>query len=116
MNSPFRIRSVFLARCPSCHEGSISKGFFSVHQRCQKCKYEFHREPGFFLGAMMMGFLATAMLTIPPMIALKLAEAPLPLLLGFPFMEFAVLGPLLIVYMRVLWLHAEYHFSRRTDS
>ncbi len=111
-----RVSSVLRARCPACHEGPILSGLLGVRSACEKCGYKFtQREPGFFLGAMMMGFLVTAMLTIPPMIVLKLWGVEPEVLVVFPFIEFAVLGPVLIVYMRVLWLHFEYLFSQRVD-
>lgn len=110
-----RIRSILYARCPSCHVGSVFKEWLGIRSECANCGYRFHREPGFFLGAMMMGFLVTAMLTIPPMILLKLMGAEPILLVVFPFVEFAVLGPILIIYMRVLWLHVEFLFSKRID-
>lgn len=111
-----KITSVLRARCPACHEGDILTGFFTIRERCPVCDYNLHPEPGFYLGAMMVGFLVTAMLTIPPMIFLKLMDVDTKILLAFPFIEFIFVGTFLIFYCRILWLHLEYKMSNRLDS
>jgi uncharacterized protein (DUF983 family) len=106
---------VLRARCPSCRKGKVTRGVFAIRPRCPECGYDFHPEPGYYLGAMMVGFLATAILTVPPMIALKVAGADIAVVIGYPFVQFAVLGPLLLRYARILWLHLERTTTRRLD-
>jgi hypothetical protein len=65
---------------------------------------------------MAVSFLLTAMLTIPPTIALKVLGADIGLLLAFPFIEFLFLGSFLTIYSRVLWLHLEYRTSHKLDG
>ncbi|MFL5813622.1 MAG: hypothetical protein ACJ763_08595 [Bdellovibrionia bacterium] len=89
---------------------------FGIHRRCKLCGHDFCPEPGFYLGAMAISFLLTAMLTIPPTIALKLLNVDIGLLLAFPFIEFVFLGSFLMVYSRVIWLHIEYRTSQRLDG
>jgi uncharacterized protein (DUF983 family) len=111
-----RISSVLRARCPSCHEGKVLKGVFAIRRKCPVCKYDLHPEPGFYLGAMVVGFLLTAMLTVPPMIALKIMNVDIRILLAFPFVEFLFLGTFLLFYCRILWLHLEFNMTRRLDG
>lgn len=114
--SGFRLSSVCRARCPACHTGAIMEGVFSIHRRCPHCNYNFHPEPGFYLGAMAISFLITAMLTVPPMVVLKLMNVDIALLVAFPFLEFLFLGTFLMFYSRVLWLHLEYRLTDRLDG
>jgi uncharacterized protein (DUF983 family) len=116
MKSEFRLGSVLRARCPACHEGKVLNGVFSIHRRCPKCSYDLHPEPGFYLGAMVVGFLFTAITTVPLMIALKFAGAEVAVLAVFPLIEFIFVGTFVIFYCRILWLHLEYRMTRKLDE
>lgn len=110
-----RLKSILLARCPSCHIGTIWTGFFSIRPRCTVCDYNFYPEPGFYLGAIAVSFLLTAIFTIPPTIALKFFEVNLELLILFPFLEFLFLGTFLMFYCKIIWLHLEYTMTHQLD-
>lgn len=112
----FSIRSVLLARCPSCHSGKVMDGIFKIRARCPKCEHDFHPEPGFYLGALVVAFLLTAILTVPPMVAMKLMGVSIDVLVVFPLIEFIVVGTLLFFYSRILWLHLEHWMTNRLDS
>jgi uncharacterized protein (DUF983 family) len=107
----FKLSSIFKARCPACHEGPVLKNIFGIYPRCSVCGHDFCPEPGFYLGAMAVSFMLTAMLTVPPLIVLKLMGAEVGLLVAFPFIEFLFLGSFLMVYSRVCWLHLEYRMT-----
>lgn len=106
-------RAILRARCPACHQGPVLKNVFGIHRKCRVCGHDFYPEPGFYLGAMAVSFLLTAMLTIPPMIALKLLDVDIRILLAFPLIEFLLVGSFLMIYSRVLWLHLEYRLTAR---
>lgn len=108
--------AILKARCPACHTGKVLKGVFAIRARCPVCNYNLHPEPGFYLGAMVVGFLLTAIVTIPPMIVLKLLNVDIRLLIAFPFVEFLFVGTFLLFYCRILWLHAEYQMTKRLES
>ncbi len=112
---PFTLNAILRALCPACHRGKINEGLFSVRTKCLQCGYSFYPESGFYLGAIAVGFLVTAALTIPPMIFLKLLNVEMEILLGFPFIEFLFLGTFLTFYSKILWLHLEYRISRNLD-
>ncbi len=107
----FSLLSVLKARCPACQGSTLLKGWFSLHRRCEKCGHDFYPEPGYFLGAMVISFLLTALLTIPPLVVLKLLDVELWILLVFPFVEFLFLGTFLFYYARILWIHLEYRMT-----
>lgn len=62
---------------------------------------------------MMVSFLATAMLTVPVVIALKLSGAEVSVIVLVPFLEFAILSPLLLYYARIIWLYLEHSMTHR---
>jgi len=52
-------RRVVTLRCPNCGQGKVFKSnpqsfsfFPEMHDNCPVCNFDFHREPGYFLGAM----------------------------------------------------------------
>ena len=60
-----RFYSIFFNRCPRCHEGKYWKGGpisnLFVHKAqplddCSECGLHYEREPGFFYGAMYVGY------------------------------------------------------------
>lgn len=114
--APFSLGSVLRGRCPHCHRGKFYTGLLSDNRRCPECGYDFHPEAGFYLGAMMVSYLVTAMLTIPLIIALKIGGASTEALFLVPILFYAFLGMFLLRYARVLWLHLEYRMTARFDG
>lgn len=56
-----RIANALRWKCPHCHEGdmyksSIFEGIYNMHDKCPKCEQEFQLEPGFYWGAMYVGY------------------------------------------------------------
>ncbi|QXC63218.1 DUF983 domain-containing protein [Aquihabitans sp. G128] len=45
-------------RCPRCGGGALFVHRFRLKDRCPTCGYRFEREPGFFLGAWFLNFMA----------------------------------------------------------
>lgn len=75
---------------------------------CPGCGYNLHPEDGYYLGAMMVAFFLTSALTIPPVIYLKVTGAEDAVLIGYPFVQYLILGPLLTYYAKVIWAHVGY--------
>lgn len=115
-NSSLKFSSILRARCPACHIGKVIRGIFGIEPKCSHCGYNFYPESGFYLGAIALSFLITAVLTIPPMIFLKLMNADMKILLGFPFVEFIFLGSILMIYSKVFWLHLEYRITQKIEE
>ena len=104
---------ILRTRCPKCRKGAVMQGKFTIRKKCDVCGHDFYPEPGYYLGAMMMSFIATAVLTIPLIIGLKLSGADVSVLVIAPFIEFAIVGPILLYYARIIWLYAEYSMTTR---
>ena len=87
-----------------------------MHPRCPNCDYNLYPEPGFYLGAMVVGFLLTDILIVPPIIVMKLMNVDINILCAFPFVEFVFIGTFLIFYSRILWLHIEHRMTSNLEG
>ena len=114
--SRLSLKSILLARCPECHIGQVLERGFSIRSRCPHCDYNLYPEPGFYVGAMVVGYLFAAITTIPPLIIMKLLEVELEFLIAFPFIEFIFVGTFLMIYCRIVWLHLEYQMTDRLEG
>lgn len=66
------MKHIINGNCPRCHKAPIFcdknpynfKKMFLIHEHCDSCGLKFNREPGFFYGAMYVGYgLSVAYLT-----------------------------------------------------
>ncbi len=108
-----RISSLLTAKCPSCHIGRVLKNGFVIDSCCPHCGYDFYPEVGFYTGSIVIGFLLSAIAIIPPLILLKILDVKIEVLVAFPFIEFLLVGPILMIYCRIIWLHLEYQITER---
>jgi len=58
-----KLYSIFNFKCPRCHEGNLYKstlaefkGIYNMHDSCPKCNQDYQKEPGFYWGAMYIGY------------------------------------------------------------
>jgi hypothetical protein len=51
-----RIGALLRLRCPVCRKAPIFSGALAMHTQCPNCRYVFAREPGYFLGAIVIGY------------------------------------------------------------
>lgn len=107
------ITKVLKGTCPKCGQTKVFKSngnplLFKMpvmHERCEKCHYSFHREPGFYFGAMYMSYA----LTVAEMVAVFV----LGLLFGLGFLKifFGVVLTVLLLstfnyrMSRLMWLN-----------
>ena len=91
------LKRAILLRCPQCGGRKIYKNWFTIHENCPTCGYQFAREGGYFLGAYVLNLLAAEFIPIGLMVALLvwttlnwlLLEAILiPLAVGLPLLFF----------------------------
>lgn len=99
-------------RCPRCGEGALFSGWFTMPERCTRCRLKFERAPGYFLGstyinyAMTAGFLTVAYMVMHYGLLLTNRQLAGPLMafcIGFPLASFR--------YARALWLSLDCHFD-----
>lgn len=58
-----KLYSIFKFKCPHCQEGNLYKsplssmqGIYNMYDNCPKCGQRFQMEPGFYWGAMYIGY------------------------------------------------------------
>jgi len=64
-----KLNSVINFKCPKCHEGDLYptkilsfKGWFTMSEKCDHCGQKFTLEPGFYWGAMYIGYIVSSFL------------------------------------------------------
>ncbi|WP_437193610.1 DUF983 domain-containing protein [Planctomicrobium sp. SH527] len=92
-------------RCPRCGEGPIFRGFFRMHDQCERCHFNFQREPGYYLGAIYMNYGMTSLIsTASYLIGRFYFQIPAQQLV-IPLVLFCVGFPLVMFrHSRALWL------------
>ncbi len=63
INKGSKLYSMFLMKCPICHEGNLFKSttydlknFSEMHENCSHCGQKYQIEPSFFEGAMYVSY------------------------------------------------------------
>lgn len=58
-----KLYSITRFKCPRCHEGDLYKtplasmqGIYNMNEKCPNCAQDFEKEPGFYWGAMYIGY------------------------------------------------------------
>lgn len=64
------LRRALRLRCPNCGYGQLFSGWFRMLPRCPQCRLAYHRESGYFLGAMIINYVVTALLVTAVYLAL----------------------------------------------
>lgn len=119
-----KLYSISKFKCPSCHEGDLFKtplssmqGVYNMHDNCPKCGQDFQKEPGFYWGAMYIGYGLSSgyMLT-----AMVLCIFGLGLSVNQSFMA-AIAGGVLIVPIiarlaRAIWINIYVKYKRPVNS
>jgi uncharacterized protein (DUF983 family) len=109
--------SILMNRCPQCNEGSVFSGFFKMNVTCPSCEFKFEREPGYFLGAMLVGYFLGVFSVIPTLVichfVFKLDDLPTTCIaVG----QIVILQPLLFRYSRLVWLHVEQSMTKSLEN
>jgi len=67
---PLLVSRGLLLRCPNCGSATLASGVLSTHQRCSNCGLLFEHDDAFWLGALIVNYMVTALLSIvPPVVA-----------------------------------------------
>ena len=49
-------RQLFSDRCPACDGATAWRSLFRMYHACPRCGFQFEREPGYFLAAMVFSW------------------------------------------------------------
>ena len=49
-------------RCPCCGRGPVYRHWLRMYHECPLCGLNYYREPGYYVGAMILNYLATTLI------------------------------------------------------
>lgn len=112
-NKPGYIKTIAHQRCPKCRKGIVFRHGMEMNNKCPYCGTRFDREPGFFTGAMHIGYIIALPVGVFLMFVLMVVLPDLhPALHGLLAMIGVVpIIPLTVRLSRVLWLDIGSHLS-----
>lgn len=91
--------------CPRCGQGTIFRGWFSMHDRCRVCGRRFNRAPGYLLGSIYVNYGVTALLVVVAYFSLYFSEVLTGRRLLWVLGLFSIVFPLWFFrYARSLWI------------
>src|SRR2546426_12774383 len=98
--------------CPRCRNGEIfRKSVYllpGMHERCPECGLKFEREPGYFLGAMYIGYgLTLVSIAIFSFLIWSLFRWSIPKSVVVGLITFLPFAPVLTILARVLWIYLD---------
>ena len=97
-------------RCPSCGEGKLFRGWFTMAPSCGSCGLDLRREHGYYVGAMYVNYGAPAAVLLS--VGIPLADRLSRWTLSVPLGLFALLFPLWFFrYSRSLWLGIDLYIT-----
>ncbi len=96
-------------RCPNCRKGAVFFGVMSMHQQCPRCRYVFEREPGYFLGAIAIGYFLGVAVVCAVAVLLYLAWPSVGWEWAFSLglVGYLLVTPVVFRYARVAWMYAD---------
>jgi uncharacterized protein (DUF983 family) len=105
-----QLAALLRLRCPVCRQGPIFTGLLGMHTQCPACRYVYEREPGYFLGAIVIGY-AVAVPAVAGLGFLIHALAPsldwtLAFIIGFVL--YLGLTPTVFRYSRAIWMYVDH--------
>ena len=116
-NTVSRWRAIARGACPRCRRGAIFArrsffGFPPMHARCPVCALKFEREPGYFLGAMVIGYtLAVPVMGVAVLLLWRATAWEWNRILIAAGLALLPFVPAITRWARVLWIH----FDRAVD-
>jgi uncharacterized protein (DUF983 family) len=106
------LSAILQQRCPRCRTGKIFRKsvflFPGMYERCLACDLKFEREPGYFLGAMYIGYgLALVTITLLSFLLWWFFRWPFQRDVVGGVILFLPFAPFLTVMARVLWIYLD---------
>ena len=107
------LRHILGQRCPRCRLGkifprSIFLGFPKMAERCSVCDLSFEREPGYFLGAMYIGYgIALVITTLIATLLWAVTGWWITKDAIWAVVLFLPLAPATTLFARILWIYLD---------
>ena len=116
-----KLYSIFNFKCPRCQEGDFFvtnpynlKQSGNTHEKCPNCAQEYSPEPGFYFGAMYVGYALGVALFVTIWASCNLffdemnVWIQISLVVGFS----VVLTPLIYALSKIIWANFFIHYSK----
>ena len=95
-------------RCPKCESGEIFSGIF-INDRCPHCGLVFAREPGYFLGAVVLSYFASSGIGILIMLYLfAVQQIDIVAAAIIAVLAVALVMPVLTRFSKILWIQIDH--------
>ena len=109
------VRRALRLRCPRCGEGRLFRGFYAMNDACAACGLDFRQEHGYYVGAMYVNYLATAVVGMAAALLL-IRHYPFGVIV-WPLLAWALAFPLVFFrWSRSLWLAMELWLRSNTQA
>jgi len=104
-----RIWGAARRRCPVCRRGRIFHGAVKMNAQCPTCRYVFEREPGYFLGAIAIGYFLGVAIVAALALAVRRVVPALDWEWCFSIglVAYLVFTPLVFQYARTIWMYID---------
>lgn len=111
------LKDLLLDRCPNCRQAGVWRTLFQMHDVCPNCHVQFEREPGYFLGAMVISWAMVNLAVLPVWLGLVFVAGvswqwTIPVVAA----EVFVLLPFLFRYSRDLWMYLDFWIDPPVDD
>jgi uncharacterized protein (DUF983 family) len=94
-------------RCPVCRKGRIFAGAVTMNAQCPTCRYVFEREPGYFLGAIAIGYFLGVIIVVALAVGIRRIAPTLEWewCFGFALVFYVLFTPIVFQYARTVWMY-----------
>ena len=100
------LQAICRGLCPRCRQGRIFASLMKMNARCPECSLVFDREPGYFLGAMMISYgMSVACYGVIYLLLKKVSSQPVPILCLEMFVLYLPVIPVVFRYSRIAWIY-----------
>lgn len=102
------IQGILTNLCPRCMKGNVFSGIYPMHPKCPECGFKFEKEPGYFLGSVIVAYLICALSLVPTLVLLFFLWKIEPFwIVAIGILQIILLHPFLYRYSRLTWLFIE---------
>jgi uncharacterized protein (DUF983 family) len=100
-----------MCRCPNCGQYGLLQSWFHLRKACQCCQMDLTRSSGFYSGTTSIGYVASIIFVILPVIFLVLNQT-LSVRAGILISIFGSMGFIILIYPVMLcWMVMVYHVA-----
>lgn len=109
----------FVRRCPRCGSGGIFANWAALHEYCTTCGFKFEREPGYWVGALIINMAAALfvfLVTLVGGIALTWPDPPWNVLSGVTIGVMLVVPIAFYPWSKSIWMAIELSYHKLEEK